>query len=137
MQATKNKNKEKMEFSQHLRLFHIFIKSNMFYLRSSFNVTIVLSIPLKFLLNWRMSTCAVAQLCLTLCNPIHQALLSMGLSRQEYWCGLPFPLPGDLPDSKMKLASPGAPALSGNSLPLSHLGSPSWTIKKKKMFLVF
>ena len=27
-----------------------------------------------------------------------QALLSMGFSRQEYWSGLPFPLPGDLPD---------------------------------------
>ena len=28
----------------------------------------------------------------------HQALLSMGFSRQEYWSGLPFPPPGDLPD---------------------------------------
>ena len=28
-----------------------------------------------------------------------QAPLSMGFSRQEYWSGLPFPLPGDLPDS--------------------------------------
>ena len=28
-----------------------------------------------------------------------QAPLSMGFPRQEYWCGLPFPLPGDLPDS--------------------------------------
>ena len=26
------------------------------------------------------------------------ASLSMGFSRQEYWCGLPFPPPGDLPD---------------------------------------
>ena len=28
----------------------------------------------------------------------HQALLSMGFPRQEYWSGLPFPPPGDLPD---------------------------------------
>ena len=28
----------------------------------------------------------------------HQAPLSMELSRQEYWSGLPFPFPGDLPD---------------------------------------
>ena len=32
------------------------------------------------------------------CSP-HQAPLSMGFSRQEYWSGLPFPSPGDLPDS--------------------------------------
>ena len=39
----------------------------------------------------------VAQSCLTLCDPmgssLHQALLSMGFSRQEYWSGLPFPSP--------------------------------------------
>jgi len=34
-----------------------------------------------------------------LCDPMHcQAPLSMGFSRQEYWSGLPFPTPGDLPD---------------------------------------
>ena len=36
---------------------------------------------------------------------VHQALLSMGFSRQEYWSGLPFPSPGDLPDPEIKLAS--------------------------------
>ena len=35
----------------------------------------------------------------------HQAPLSMGFSRQEYWSGLPFPLPGDLPNSGIKPAS--------------------------------
>ena len=35
----------------------------------------------------------------------HQALLSMGFSRQEYWSGLPFPTPGDLPNSKVQPAS--------------------------------
>ena len=34
----------------------------------------------------------------TLCTVAHQAPLSMGFSRQEYWRGLPFPSPGDLPD---------------------------------------
>ena len=37
-----------------------------------------------------------------------QAPLSMGFSRQEYWSGLPFPSPGDLPDPGVK---PGSPAL--------------------------
>ena len=46
-----------------------------------------------------MHACLVAQSCPTLCILIgcsHQAPLSMGFSRQEYWNGLPCPLPGDL-----------------------------------------
>ena len=33
---------------------------------------------------------------------LHQAPLSMGFSRQEYWSGLPFPIPGDLPDPRIE-----------------------------------
>ena len=36
----------------------------------------------------------------------HQAPLSMRFSRQEYWSGLPFPPPGDLPDPETELISP-------------------------------
>ena len=36
----------------------------------------------------------------------HQSLLSIGFSRQEYWSGLPFPSPGDLPDPGIKPTSP-------------------------------
>ena len=43
---------------------------------------------------------------------LHQASLSMGLSRQEYWCGLPSPPPGDLPDLGIKPASLMSPALA-------------------------
>ena len=43
----------------------------------------------------------------------HQAPLSMGFSRQEYWSGLPFPSPGDLPNPGIK---PGSPALQADSL---------------------
>ena len=42
-----------------------------------------------------------AQLCLILSDPMDyscQSLLSMGFSRKEYWSGLPFPSPRDLPD---------------------------------------
>ena len=35
----------------------------------------------------------------------HQAPLSMGFPRQEYWSGLPFPSPGDLPDPRIKTGS--------------------------------
>ena len=44
----------------------------------------------------------------------HQASLSMGFSRQEYWSGLPFPSPGDLPNPEVK---PRSPALQADSLP--------------------
>ena len=43
-----------------------------------------------------------------------QALLPMGFSRQEYWSGLPFPSPGDLPNPGIE---PGSPALQEVSLP--------------------
>ena len=43
----------------------------------------------------------------------HQAPLSMGFVRQEYWGGLPFPHPGDLPDSGIESVSPVASALAG------------------------
>ena len=49
----------------------------------------------------------------------------MGFSRQEYWNGLPFPAPGDLPDLGIK---PMSPAWQVDSLPLSHLGSPDQSI---------
>ena len=44
----------------------------------------------------------------------HQAPLSMGFSRQEYWRALPFPSPGYLPDPGIK---PRSPALQADSLP--------------------
>ena len=42
-----------------------------------------------------------------------QAFLSMDISRQEYWSGLPFPAAGALPDPGIKPKSPAAPALAG------------------------
>ena len=54
----------------------------------------------------------------------HQASLSMGFSRQEYWSGLPSPPPGDLPDPGFKHTSPASPALQADSLPLNHQGNP-------------
>ena len=42
----------------------------------------------------------------------HQAPLSMGFSRQEYWSGLPFPSPGYLPNPGIE---PGSPALQAES----------------------
>ena len=44
----------------------------------------------------------------------YQAPLSMGFSRQEYWSGLPFPSPGDLPYPGIE---PVSPALQTDTLP--------------------
>ena len=46
---------------------------------------------------------------------------SMGFSRQEYWSGLPFPSPGDLPDPGIK---PWSPTLQADSLPTEPPGKP-------------
>ena len=60
----------------------------------------------------------VAQSHPTLCNltdcVTHQAPQSMGFSRQEYWSRLPFPSPGDLPDTGIE---PGSPELQADVLP--------------------
>ena len=55
---------------------------------------------------------------------LYQVSPSMGFSRQEYWSGLPFPFPGDLPNPGIKPLCPVSPALQGDSLPLSHQGRP-------------
>ena len=56
-----------------------------------------------------------------------QASLSMEFSRQEYWSGLPFPIPRDLPDAGIKPRSPVSPALAGgfftNTQPRKLIGS--------------
>ena len=63
-------------------------------------------------------------LCVTLWTVTHQAPLSMGFSRQEYWSGLPCTPLRNLPDVGIKPASPVTPALQAGSLPLSRLGNP-------------
>ena len=64
----------------------------------------------------------------------YQAPPSIGFSRKECWSGLPFPSPGDLPNSGIE---PGSPALQADALPSEPPGKPlpvyvceSWTIKK-------
>ena len=53
----------------------------------------------------------------------HQAPLSLGFPRQDYWSGLPFPSLGDLPDPSIELVTPVFLALQTDSLLLSQHGS--------------
>ena len=58
-----------------------------------------------------------------------QAPLSMEFSRQEYWSGLSFPSPGDLPNQGIK---PRSPVLQADSLPSESAGRPREPVKFEK-----
>ena len=61
----------------------------------------------------------------TPCTVALQAPLSMGFSREEYWSGLPFPFPGDLPNPAIK---PRSPTLQADSLPAESQEKPSYGV---------
>ena len=60
-------------------------------------------------------------LCPTLQTVALEAPLSMELSREEYWSGLPFPSPGNLPDPEIK---PRSHTMQADSLPSEPPGKP-------------
>ena len=63
---------------------------------------------------WYSSVCCCCvQFFVTPWTAVCQSALSIGFSRQEYWSGLPFPSPGDLPNPGI---NPQSPALQGDSL---------------------
>ena len=65
----------------------------------------------------------------------HQAPLSLGFSRQEYWSRLPFPSPGNLPKPGIKLVSLLSPAFAGRFFTTAPPGKPTlkqWTCYKGK-----
>ena len=73
---------------------------------------------------------------------VHQAPPSMGFSRQEYWSGLPFPSPGNLPNSGIE---PRSPALQADALTSEPPGKPQenrayifsgWLINKSLNLLI-
>jgi len=60
-----------------------------------------------------------------------QAPLSMGFFRHEYWSGLPFPLPEDIPDSGI---DPGSPALAGGFFTTEPLRNEEWRLFRPSSF---
>ena len=77
------------------------------------------------------------QLCVTPWTAAYQAPLFMGLSREEYWSGLSYPPPGDLPDPGIKPMSLVSPALAGGFFTTESSGKPqvSKPIKVLKQIL--
>ena len=110
---------------------------------------IVLSAPfVSTLTPWRtlfikhayvLSHFSCVQLIGTLWTVAHQALLSMGFSRQEYWSGLLCPPPEDLHNPGIKLSSPVYPDGQACSLPLASPGKPPLSIlfTKRRSCLTF
>ena len=70
---------------------------------------------------WCVKLLSCVQLFATPWTVACQAPLSMGFSRQEYWSGLPFPSPGDLPNPGLK---PTSPAVLADSLQAEPPGEP-------------
>ena len=61
----------------------------------------------------------------------YQVPPSMGFPRQEYWIGLPFPSPRDLPDPGIK---PGSPSLQADALTSEPPGKPRSVVKYLQHF---
>ena len=59
-----------------------------------------------------------------------QAPLSVGFPRQEYWSGLPFPPPGDIPEPGIEPESPAASALAGRFSTTESLGKLTYSLKE-------
>ena len=81
---------------------------------------------LTFLKRLPRCCCLLTKMCATLCNPMDYALPGSsvhGMSRQEYWSGLPFPSPGDLPDPGIG-SDPCFLHWQVNSLPTEPPGKP-------------
>ena len=68
----------------------------------------------------------------TLWTVAYQVPPSMGFSRQEYWSGVPFPSPGDLPHPGIE---PGSPALEADALASEPPGKPSKRPPNRSMLL--
>ena len=97
--------------------------------------------------------CLFAQSCLTFCNSVDcsppgsaRLLCPWGFSRQEYWSGLPFPSPGDLPTQvscivvqilpapphgcQCESEPPGKPVMKSNNCPLIELNSDTVPLER-------
>ena len=84
----------------------------------------------EFYLITKVKSLSCVQLFATPWTKAQQAPPSMGFSRQEYWSGLPFPSPGDLPDPGIK---PRSPALQADALTSEPPGKPKahWNTQPK------
>ena len=86
---------------------------------------------MRFEVKWKSFSCV--QLFATPWTVACQAPLSMEFSRQEYWGGLPFPIPEDIPNPGIK---PGSPILQADSLLSEPPGKPTWGLRGVKIYFI-
>ena len=65
----------------------------------------------------------------------YQAPLFMEFSRQEYWIGLPFPTPGDLPDAVIEMMSLATPELTGKFFTTVPPGNPKIIADQRDLYI--
>ena len=104
----------------HLCCFHVLATVNSAAMSPEVHVSPSILVSLVEV-KWSEKSLSRLQLFATPWTVAHQAPPSMEFSRQEYWSGLPFPSPGDLPDAGIK---PQSPALWADALPSEPQGSP-------------
>ena len=113
----------------HFLIFYVFLPFSIFFLSYPLFSSTMWQIYFE-VLSCTYSSCffigggLVAKSCLAFATPwiiAHQAPLSMGFSRQEYWGGLPFLSPGDLPNPGTE---PGFSTWQADSLPTELWGKP-------------
>ena len=96
----------------------------LFLLKNSDSLRNIFLTNIKLLTRCMFSCYGLVWLFATLWTAAHQAPLSMGLSPQEFYRGLPFLPPKDLANPRIKLVSPVSRSLQADSFPLSHWGTP-------------
>ena len=79
---------------------------------------------------------SVTQSCPTLCNPMDNSPPDSSCPWQEYWSGLLFPPPGDIPDPGIKPASLMSPALAGRFFTTEPLGKPGVVLFSKSIHFI-
>ena len=97
------------------------------------NISITFIIKDRLKKAFKISVCyslSLVQIFATRWTVVHQVLLSVEFSRQEYWSGVPFPSPGNLPDPGIQ---PRSPALQADSLLSEPPGKPQ-NIRKDMEF---
>ena len=82
-------------------------------------ISLIIIIATRHMHGSMLSSFSRVRLFVTAWTVAHQASLSLGFSRQEYWNGLPFPSPGDLPNPGIEPESLTFPALQAGSLVLA------------------
>ena len=97
----------------------------------------VLNVPLSFPCVCMLSHFSHVPLFATSWTLAHQAPLSMGFPRQEYWSGLTCSPPGDLPNPGIELASPTSPALESRFFTTSATCEAAFPCTRREMALIF